>query len=224
MEQIILKNVTKTFKIPHEKGYGIKSAAINTLLRRKKYETLSVLKDINLTVKKGDFLGITGRNGAGKSTLLRIIAGIIKPTKGLVAVRGKISPFLELGMGFQLELTAKENIYLYGTILGLKRRQIEEKFNNVIKFAELEKFIDTKLKNFSSGMVSRLAFSIAIQVDADILLVDEVLAVGDEAFKKKCFEVFKKFKKEKKTVILVSHDKKIMKEFCDKIIYLDRKK
>src|SRR3989344_4541166 len=133
MEQIILKNVTKTFKIPHEKGYGIKSAAINTLLRRKKYETLSVLKDINLTVKKGDFLGITGRNGAGKSTLLRIIAGIIKPTKGLVAVRGKISPILEVGMGFQLELTAKENIYLYGTILGLKRRQIEEKFNNVIK-------------------------------------------------------------------------------------------
>ena len=220
MEVIKLTNVSKVFKINHERGYGIKSTIINLLKRKKNYENFYALKEVNLCVQKGEFIGITGKNGSGKSTLLRIIANIIKPTTGKVIVSGKISPFLELGTGFQYELTARENIYLYGAILGLTRKEIDKRFESIVDFAELERFIDTKLKAFSSGMFARLAFSIAIQVNADILLVDEALAVGDEVFQKKCFSVFERFKKEGKTIILVSHDSRIIKRFCDCIIEL----
>lgn len=221
MDAIKIQNLSKVFRIPHERTYGIKSAFINLMKGNMKYENFYALKNINLTVKKGEFVGITGRNGSGKSTLLRIMAGIIKTTSGTIEVNGKVSPFLELGTGFQYELTAKENVYIYGTILGLTRKEIDRKFNDLINFADLERFVDTKLKNFSSGMSARLAFSIAIQVDADILLIDEVLAVGDTEFQKKCFNVFRNFKKEKKTIILVSHDINLINKFSDKTINLE---
>lgn len=220
MDIIKLKNVNKIFRIPHERSTGLKSIVINLLKGRTRYENFHALRNINLTIKKGEFIGIIGKNGAGKSTLLRIIASIIKPTTGTVEVYGKVSPFLELGTGFQIDLTAKDNIYLYGSILGLTKKEIDKKFNDIVAFAELERFVDTKLRNFSSGMFARLAFSIAIQVDADILLVDEALAVGDAEFQKKCFEVFRRFKKEGKTVLLVSHDKDLIKLFSDRIITL----
>ena len=221
MDAINITNLSKVFKIPHDKSYGIKSATIGFIKRQTKYEKLYALNNINLSIKKGEFIGITGRNGSGKSTLLKIIADILKPTAGGVHVNGKISPFIELGTGFQYELTAKENIFLYGAIHGLNREEINKKLKEIIEFAELERFIDTKLKNFSSGMQARLAFSIAIQIDADILLVDEVLAVGDIGFQKKCHEVFKKFKKEGKTILLVSHSTEQLKKFSDSIIELE---
>ncbi len=221
MDAINITNLSKVFKIPHDKSYGIKSAAIGFIKRQTKYEKLYALNNINLAIKKGEFIGITGRNGSGKSTLLKIIANILKPTMGQVQVSGKISPFIELGTGFQYELSAKENIYLYGAIHGLNGNEINKKFKDIIEFAELEKFIDTKLKNFSSGMQARLAFSIAIQIDADILLVDEVLAVGDIYFQKKCLKVFKDFKEQNKTILLVSHNIEQIKKFSDKIIELE---
>tara|TARA_Y100000034_G_scaffold105423_1_gene132759 strand:+ start:561 stop:1256 length:696 start_codon:yes stop_codon:yes gene_type:complete len=218
MHAIEVTNLSKSFKIPHDRKIGLKPALLGLLNGSSGSDTFHALKNVNLQVKKGEFLGITGPNGAGKSTLLKLLAGVLQPDTGNIQINGKLSPFLELGLGFNGELTAKENIYIYGTILGLTRRQIKNRFQEIITFAELEKFVHTKLKNFSSGMLARLAFSIAIQVDVDILLVDEVLAVGDEAFQKKCYEVFRNFKKEGKTVILVSHDKQIIKKFSDKLI------
>tara|TARA_Y100000310_G_scaffold339954_1_gene434244 strand:- start:4047 stop:4724 length:678 start_codon:yes stop_codon:yes gene_type:complete len=218
MNAIEVTNLSKSFKIPHDRKTGLKSVLLGFLHGSSGSDTFHALKNVDLQVKKGEFLGITGPNGAGKSTLLKLLAGVLQPDTGKIQINGKLSPFLELGLGFNGELTAEENIYIYGTILGLTRRQIKNRFQEIITFAGLEKFVHTKLKNFSSGMLARLAFSIAIQVDADILLVDEVLAVGDEAFQKKCYEVFKKFKKEGKTVILVSHDKQIIKKFSDRVI------
>ncbi len=222
MNIIQLENVNKSFKIPHEKRNTLAENFIGILSNKKIiYEELKTLQNINLEVKKGEFLGIIGNNGSGKSTLLKIVAGVLKPDSGKVFVNGKISPFLELGVGFNGELTAKENIYLYGIILGLSRREIDTKIPEIIKFAELEKFIDAKVKNFSSGMYVRLAFATAIQVDSPILLLDEVLAVGDQNFQEKCYEVFKKFKKEGKTVLFVSHDSVSVEKWCDRCILLD---
>ena len=161
-----------------------------------------------------------GRNGTGKSTLLKIIAGIYEPTKGKVKINGNLVPFLELGVGFNPELTARDNIFLNGIILGIKKSMLAEKFKEIIKFAELEKFVDVPLKNFSSGMQVRLAFSIAIMADADVYLLDEVLAVGDVAFQEKCFDVFRNYKKEKKTIVLVSHSSDSIKKFCDRAVFL----
>jgi ABC-type polysaccharide/polyol phosphate transport system ATPase subunit len=213
---IEINNLTKTFKIPHEKSRGIKEEVVNLFKKRRGYEELKVFDNLNLSIKKGEFIGITGPNGVGKSTLLKIIAKVIQPTSGKVHINGKISPFLELGTGFQNELTARENIFLYGAILGLTRKEVREKFDEIVTFSGLKKFLDTKLKNFSSGMMARLGFSIAIHVNADILLVDEVLAVGDEEFQKKCYKIFNKFKKEGKTIVLVSHDKEAIKRFCNR--------
>ncbi len=222
MDVIRLRNVSKMFNIPHERSSGIKSAVINLLKRRMRYERFYALKDINLTVKKGEFVGIMGGNGSGKSTLLRVIANIIKPTTGTVEVYGKVSPFLELGTGFQADLTAKDNIYLYGAILGLTKKEIDKKLEDIIGFAGLERFVDMKVRNFSSGMFARLAFSIAIQVDADILLVDEALTVGDVDFQKKCFDVFRRFKREDRTILFVSHDINLVKKFSDRIVTLKK--
>lgn len=216
MYAIEVKNLNKSFKIPYDKKFGLKSAVMGFFKGDFGYRKLYALEDINLKVKKGEFLGILGPNGAGKSTLLKILAGVLKPDSRTVEINGKVSPFLELGLGFQGELTAKENVYIYGTILGLSREEITRRFDEIIKFAGLGEFVNTKLKNFSSGMLARLGFSIAIQVDADILLVDEVLAVGDEEFQKKCYNVFKKFKKEGKTVVLVSHDLPSIEKWCDR--------
>jgi ABC-2 type transport system ATP-binding protein len=183
-----------------------------------------VLKDISFEIKKGEFFGIVGRNGSGKSTLLKLLAAIYVPDKGLVQVNGSLTPFIELGVGFNPELTGRENVFLNGALLGFSQSEMDAMYNDIVKFAELEKFMDQKLKNYSSGMQVRLAFSIAIRAKGDILLLDEVLAVGDTIFQKKCYEYFKKLKKEKRTVVLVSHDTGVLQEYCTRGVLIDEGK
>ena len=204
--QIVLRvnNLHKSFRLPYENQNSIKGKLIN--FRRRGYETQKVLKGVSFEVNKGDFFGIVGRNGSGKSTLLKLLAGIYTPNKGSVEVNGKLTPFIELGVGFNPELSGRDNVFLNGALLGFTRSEMEEKYDDIVAFAELERFMDQKLKNYSSGMQVRLAFSIAIRADADILVLDEVLAVGDEAFQQKCFQYFNDLKRLKKTVILVTHD------------------
>ena len=177
---------------------------------------------MSLDIQKGDFVGIIGRNGSGKTTLLKLIAGIYRPSEGTMKVNGKIAPFLELGIGFQPELSARENIVVNATLLGLTRQQIKEKFDEIVAFAEIENFLDLKIKNFSAGMKARLAFAIAKEADADIYLCDEVLAVGDEGFQKKCMAVFEKWKKEGKTILLVTDCSNQMCALCNKSFFLER--
>ncbi len=223
MNSIEALNLTKVFKIPHDKSYGLKAAAISLLQKKKRtYEELRVLDKVNFSIKKGEFVGITGQNGTGKSTLLRIIAGVIKPTEGTIRVNGRVSPLLEVGAEFQNELTARENIFLYGAIFGLTRKEIKEKFNEIVDFSGLQKFLDTKLKTFSSGMIARLNFSIARCIDADILLVDEALAVGDQEFQEKCYQTFRELKKRGKTVLLVSHDMILIRKFAGRVFYIEK--
>lgn len=220
---ISVENISKRFVIPHEKETSLKGTLLN-IWKKKSYEEFFALKDISFDIYPGEFIGIIGRNGSGKSTLLKILAEIYMPDSGKVVVRGKISPFLELGVGFNGELTGRDNIYLYGAILGLTKKQIDDKYHEIVRFAEMEKFIDMKLKNYSSGMYVRLAFSVAIEAEAPILLVDEILAVGDTSFQQKCYSVFERFKKEGKTVVLVSHNLRVIEEWCSKIIVLDNSK
>jgi len=224
-EEVAIKveNLSKTFRIPHEKESTLKGTAVNLLNPKVKgYEVFNALEDINFEVKKGEFFGIIGRNGCGKSTLLKILAGIYIPdkNKGKVSIVGKLSPFLELGVGFNGELTGRENIFLGGTILGLANRQIAERYDKIVAFAELEDFIDMKLKNYSSGMQVRLAFALAINVEAEILLMDEVLAVGDTNFQNKCLAEFNKYKQHGKTVVLVTHDIATVQRYCDRAMLL----
>jgi len=220
---IRVEGLSKTFKVPHEKHTSLKSAAIH-MFNKKTYAKFEALKDVNFEVKTGEFFGIIGRNGSGKSTLLKILAGIYLSDSGQVKIHGKLSPFLELGVGFNPELTGRENLFLGGAILGLTRQEVADKFDKIVAFAELEEFIDMKLKNYSSGMQVRLAFSLAINVYAEILLMDEVLAVGDSNFQAKCLEEFKKYKKAGKTVVLVSHDITTIEEYCDRALLLDHGK
>src|SRR5476651_270760 len=219
---ISVKNLDKDFLLPHERKNSLKEWVLH--FRRTSYEKQHALKDINLEVKRGEFFGIVGRNGSGKSTLLKIIGGIYQPTRGSVQVNGTLTPFIELGIGFNPELTGRENIFLNGAILGLTHKEIVEKYHEIVDFAELEKFMDQKLKNFSSGMQVRLAFSIAIQAHNDILLIDEVLAVGDASFQRKCFAVFKDIKKQGKTVIFVTHDMGAVQEYCDRAMMIQDSK
>ena len=223
-DEIAIKvdHVSKTFKLPHEKTTSIKSAAINFYKRKKSYEAQEVLKDVSFEIKKGEFFGIVGRNGSGKSTLLKMLAGIYMPNKGTVSVKGKLTPFIELGVGFNPELTGRENVFLNGALLGFNRKEMEAMYDDIVEFAEIEKFMDQKLKNYSSGMQVRLAFSIAIRAESDVLLIDEVLAVGDTAFQRKCFEHFVKLKKEKRTVVLVTHDMGAVERFCDRAMVIDK--
>ncbi len=190
------------------------------LFRPRTYESFRALSDISLAVQPGEFLGVIGDNGSGKSTFLKVLSGVLRPDSGKVKVRGVISPFLELGLGFQPDLSGRENMFLYGALLGLSRKDIHKKYQEIVAFAELERFIDQKIKNYSSGMQVRLAFAITIQAQADIFLVDEVLAVGDYKFQEKCFEVFRRFKQEKKTVIFVSHDLEKVEQFCERSILI----
>lgn len=224
MEDIAVKieNVSKTFKIPHERYTTLKQHALNLFNKNKTYTELNVLDQITFNIKKGEFFGIIGRNGCGKSTLLKIIAQIYTPTKGKVVVNGQISPFIELGVGFNPELTARDNVYLNGALLGLSKKEVDEKFDKIFEFAELTGFVDQRLKNFSSGMQVRLGFSLAIMAYSDILLLDEVLAVGDANFQEKCMNVFEDLKKQKKTIIFVSHDANNIKRFCDKVALIER--
>jgi ABC-2 type transport system ATP-binding protein len=222
-EEIVISvsDVHKSFKLPHEKYTGLKQALINFRFG-KKYETQRVLNDVSFDIKKGEFFGIVGRNGSGKSTLLKLLAQIYTPDKGGIQVKGSLTPFIELGVGFNPELTGRENIYLNGALLGFNRKQMEELYDGIVEFAELGEFMDQKLKNYSSGMQVRLAFSIAIRAQSDILLVDEVLAVGDAAFQKKCFDYFFELKKKGTTVVFVSHDLSSLERFCDRGILIDK--
>ncbi|PIV90494.1 ABC transporter ATP-binding protein [Candidatus Gracilibacteria bacterium CG17_big_fil_post_rev_8_21_14_2_50_48_13] len=217
---ISVRGVQKRFLLPHIQRNTLREHLFS-FMKKRTYEEYNALRDISFEVERGDFLGIIGRNGCGKSTLLKILAGVYSPDSGEVTVRGRVAPFLELGVGFQGELTARENIYLNGTMLGMSRKDIEERFDEILAFAELERFVDAKLKNFSSGMVVRLAFSIAIRAKSDVLILDEVLAVGDSAFQEKCFGVFERLKEEGTTIILVSHGKDSIERFCNKAILLD---
>ena len=220
---ISVKSVSKNFSLPHEKADSVKSLFVNPFSKnRKKTEIQHALKNISFDVKKGEFFGIVGRNGSGKSTLLKIISGIYQPNKGKVSVNGRLVPFIELGVGFNPELTGRENTYLNGALLGFSEKEVDAKYSSIVDFAELERFMDQKLKNYSSGMQVRLAFSVAtILAESDILLIDEVLAVGDADFQRKCFQYFKKLKKDKKTVIFVSHDMGAIREYCDRVILVD---
>lgn len=219
-----VKNLYKDFKLPKEQSSGIKQAIINALKGIKGYEKQSVLKNISFNVEKGDFFGIVGRNGSGKSTLLKLISQIYTPDKGTIKVNGSLVPFIELGVGFNPELTGRENIFLNGALLGFSRNEMESMYDEIVNFAELERFMDQKLKNYSSGMQVRLAFSIAIKAKGDILVLDEVLAVGDEAFQKKCNEYFNSLKNSDKTVILVTHSMAAVKQFCNKAILISNGK
>jgi len=221
---IHVDKVSKDFRLPHEKVDSIKSVFVNPFRASGgRIEVQHALKNITFDIKKGEFFGIVGRNGSGKSTLLKIIAGIYQPTKGTVNVTGRLVPFIELGVGFNPELTGRENVYLNGALMGFSVNEVNDKYHAIVEFAELERFMDQKLKNYSSGMQVRLAFSVAtVLAESDVLLIDEVLAVGDADFQRKCFDYFKKLKKDKKTVIFVSHDMGAVREYCDRAILIDK--
>lgn len=212
--------ITKTFAIPLEGSSGLKQKLINILRGRKGYRKFTPLRDISFEVHEGEFFGIVGKNGSGKSTLLKILAGIYTPTKGGVNVNGTLVPFIELGVGFNPELTGKENVYLNGALLGFSHKEIDVMYSSIVDFAELADFMEERLKNYSSGMQVRLAFSIAIQAKGDVLLLDEVLAVGDAAFQQKCFDYFERLKRDKRTIIIVTHDMGAVKRFCDRAMLI----
>lgn len=220
--EIALKvsNLTKEFNLPTEKRFSIKEFFVNPFkkIRSRKF---SVLNKINFEINKGDFVGIIGKNGSGKSTLLKIIAGIYSPTSGKIHLNGRIVPFLELGVGFNPELTARENIYLNGIILGMTRQQVEDKFDEIVEFSELKDFIDVQVKNFSSGMYVRLAFAIAIQAEGSIYILDEILSVGDYQFQLKCLNYINQLIKEKKTILFVTHDLSSIRAYCNKVIFIN---
>jgi ABC-type polysaccharide/polyol phosphate transport system ATPase subunit len=216
---IEIRNVSKTFRLPHHQRNSVKEYLTHPL-KRTTFEVQQALDDVSLSVERGEFFGIIGANGGGKSTLLKIIARIYPQDSGTVEVSGLLSPFIELGVGFNPELSARDNIRINSALLGLTRRELNERFDSIIEFSELDRFIDQKLKNFSSGMQIRLAYSIAIQVDFDILLLDEVLAVGDERFQEKCFATFADIRAAGKTVVFVSHDLDSVSRFCDRTLYV----
>jgi ABC-type polysaccharide/polyol phosphate transport system ATPase subunit len=214
---IEVDNVSKTFALPHEQRTTIKEHFLHPL-RGRTIERQRALDGISFAVQEGEFFGIIGPNGSGKSTLLKILAGIYRQDSGSVRVGGKLSPFIELGVGFNPELNARDNVLVNATLLGLTQRDLDAKFESIIEFAELERFVDQKLKNYSSGMQLRLAFSIAIQVTFDILLLDEVLAVGDASFQEKCFSTFDEMRAARKTIVFVSHDLGTVKKYCDRAL------
>ena len=216
---VSVKNISKKFTIPHESINTLKGAFIN-IFHKKTFESFNALQDVSFEVKKGEFFGIIGRNGSGKSTLLKILAGVYTENSGTIKINGRISPFLELGIGFNPELSGRDNVYLNATVLGLSKKQIDEKFDSIVAFSELGRFIDQKLKNYSSGMQVRLSFSVAIHANREILLMDEVLAVGDANFQSKCLTEFNKYKEQGKTVILVTHDIGIVQKYCDRAMLL----
>ncbi len=217
---IKVSDVHKSFRLPTERASGLKQAILNALKGIKGYIEHQVLKGVSFEVHRGDFIGIVGRNGSGKSTLLKILAQIYYPEQGKVQVNGTLVPFIELGVGFNPELTGRENVYLNGALLGFSRKEMNAMYDEIVKFAELEQFMDAKLKNYSSGMQVRLAFSIAIRAKGDILILDEVLAVGDAEFQQKCNDYFASLKGDQ-TVILVTHDMGSVRRFCNRAILIE---
>jgi ABC-type polysaccharide/polyol phosphate transport system ATPase subunit len=218
---IAIGGVWKTFRLPHDRPYTLKQRIIHPRQSRAATK-LHALKDVSFDVRTGEFFGIIGRNGSGKSTMLKCLAGIYEPDRGSIEEAGRVSPFIELGVGFNPELTARDNIVVNAALLGMPRSEALERFPEIIRFAELEQFVDLKLKNYSSGMQVRLGFSAAIQAEAEIYLVDEVLAVGDARFQEKCFDVFRSMKREGKTVVYVTHDLATVERFCDRALLLER--
>ncbi|HEM5310096.1 TPA: ABC transporter ATP-binding protein [Streptococcus suis] len=214
-------HVSKFFKLPTEATQSLRTTMVNRFRGIKGYKEQHVLKDISFEVEKGDFFGILGRNGSGKSTLLKIISQIYVPEHGTVTVNGKLVSFIELGVGFNPELTGRENVYLNGALLGFSREEIDAMYDDIVDFAELREFMNQKLKNYSSGMQVRLAFSVAIKAQGDVLILDEVLAVGDEAFQRKCNDYFQERKKSGKTTILVTHDMGAVKKYCNKAVLIE---
>lgn len=220
---IKVENVYKDFVLPHNRANTLKSTFLKVFTKSGvRNEMQHALQGVSFEVKKGEFFGIVGRNGSGKSTLLKMLAGIYQPTKGKITVNGKLVPFIELGVGFNPELTGRENVYLNSAILGFSEKQVDAMYDDIVEFSELERFMDQKLKNYSSGMQVRLAFSVAIRANSDILLIDEVLAVGDADFQRKCFDYFRKLKKTKVTVVFVSHNMDAIREFCDRAMLIDK--
>lgn len=212
--------LSKIFRIPHEKTKTLFHKITNIFGTKYNYEEFYAVRNVSLKVNNGEFVGIIGKNGSGKTTLLRLISKILEPTEGVINVKGEIAPFLEIGLGFQFDFTVKENVFINGALLGFSRKELKKRFNNIIEFAELEKFVDVKLNKLSAGMQVRLAFSIAVQSEAPILIVDEVLAVGDLIFQQKCKDVFWNYKKQGKTVLFVSHDMNLIKEYCDRVLIM----
>jgi ABC-type polysaccharide/polyol phosphate transport system ATPase subunit len=217
---ISIEDVSKTFRLPRQQYHTLKERVLHPL-RSTEYDELHAVKTVTLEIAEGEFFGIVGRNGSGKSTLLKCIAGIYRVDQGHISIDGRLSPFIELGVGFNLDLNARDNVIINAIMLGLSRRQAQERFDRIVAFAELEDFMDLRLKNYSSGMLVRLAFATAIQVDAEILLIDEVLAVGDAAFQQKCFEEFFRLKREGRTIVFVSHDMYSVERFCDRAMLMD---
>ena len=218
---IRVANVSKDFLLPHLRLTTVKGHVLNLFRRSHTLEVQHALRDISFAVERGEFLGVLGRNGSGKSTLLKILAGIYMPTRGHVSVTGKLVPFIELGVGFNPELTGRENVYLNGALLGFSRGEVEAMYDDIVAFAELEESMDQKLKNYSSGMQVRIAFSVATRAKADVLLIDEVLAVGDAAFQRKCFEHFRALKKSDTTIVFVTHNMGAVRQFCDRAILIE---
>jgi ABC-type polysaccharide/polyol phosphate transport system ATPase subunit len=218
---VSVESVSKRFRLPHEQYSTLKQRAIHPF-RSRSFTELHALQDVSFDVAHGEFFGIVGRNGSGKSTLLKCLAGIYAADTGRIAVDGRLSPFIELGVGFHPELSARDNVLINAIMLGLSRKQARERFDEIIAFAELEEFVDLKLKNYSSGMSVRLGFAVAIQVDAEVLLVDEVLAVGDAAFQQKCFDQFDRMKADGRTILFVTHDMGSVRRFCDRAMLIER--
>ena len=222
---ISIRDVSKTFRIPHDRLLTLKERVLHPVrAARGAHEVLRAVDGVSLEICEGEFFGIVGRNGSGKSTLLKCIAGIYDIDEGSIGIRGRLSPFIELGVGFNPDLTARDNVIINAIMLGLTRQQARERFEDIIAFAELEEFVDLRLKNYSSGMHVRLAFAVAIQVDAEVLLIDEVLAVGDAAFQQKCFQEFHRLKAEGRTIVFVTHDMSSVERYCDRAMLIEHGK
>jgi lipopolysaccharide transport system ATP-binding protein len=224
VEAITVDNISKKYRIPHEKKTTLFQHLIGIVKRQYDYEEFWAVKDVSFSVKKGETFGIIGANGSGKSTLLKMLAKVLYPDTGSIAMNGKVAPFLELGVGFQSELTAQDNVYIYSSVLGMSRREVLKRYDDIFEFAELKKFQNMTLKNFSSGMYMRLAFAVAIHADPETLLIDEVLSVGDEAFQKKCIAKIDEFRENGKTIIFVSHTLNTVKNICQRSLLLNHGK
>src|SRR5918997_1708481 len=220
MNAVLVEGVSKAFELPHERVHTLKERALHPF-RRATSETLRALQDVSFEVREGEFFGIVGRNGSGKSTLLKCLAGIYATDRGAIYVDGQVSTFIELGVGFNPDLAAYDNVMINAAMLGLSTREARRRYERIIDFAELHDFTELKIKNYSSGMLVRLAFSVMIQVDADILLIDEVLAVGDASFQQKCFDEFARIRRSGATVVLVTHDMSAVRRFCDRAMLLE---
>ena len=221
MSAVVVNNISKRFRIPHEKKTTLFQNIVGVVKRQFDYEEFWALRNVSFEIERGETFGIIGRNGSGKTTLLKILAKVLYPDNGSVTVNGEVASFLELGVGFQPELTAKDNVYIYSCILGISRKEVEKKYDDIFDFAELKKFENMKLKNFSSGMYLRLAFSTAIHANPDTLLIDEVLAVGDEDFQKKCIDKINDFREQGKTIVFVSHSLDNVKRLCQRSLLLN---